>query len=259
MIKYLLVFSLCFSFSVLAKTKCMLIVEEDRVLYQAGECEVRHAPNSTFKIAISLMGFDEGILVDETHPELPYQTGYVDWVETWKQPHNPRNWLQNSCVWYSWFVTKHLGIEKLASYLKAFNYGNQDLSGDVGKNNGITHAWLSSSLEISPSEQVVFLKKLISNQLPISQHAQTQTKEILWVETLPNSWSLYGKTGSGNVLSTDRTEKLDLQTGWFVGWLQKDDRKIVFAHYIEDETPQSSYAGPRAKSIAREQLIQLIS
>ncbi|ASX27927.1 hypothetical protein BA173_03570 [Rickettsia sp. MEAM1 (Bemisia tabaci)] len=53
-----------------------------------------------------------------------------------------------------------------------FSYGNQDTSGDKGKNNGLTNAWLSSSLEISPEEQIAFLQKLAADQLPVSLKAQ---------------------------------------------------------------------------------------
>ncbi|WP_373369869.1 penicillin-binding transpeptidase domain-containing protein, partial [Klebsiella aerogenes] len=31
-----------------------------------------------------------------------------------------------------------------------FEYGNQDVSGDSGKHNGLTQSWLMSSLTISP-------------------------------------------------------------------------------------------------------------
>lgn len=43
-----------------------------------GDCASRYAPCSTFKIAISLMGYEEGLLVDKTHPKLPFKEGYVD-------------------------------------------------------------------------------------------------------------------------------------------------------------------------------------
>ena len=59
------------------------------------------SPCSIFKIAISLMGFDSGILLDDTHPTCDFKPGYVDCLERWKQPHNPKMWLANSCVWYS--------------------------------------------------------------------------------------------------------------------------------------------------------------
>lgn len=133
-------------------------------------------------------------------------------------PQTPKDWMKNSYVWYSQVITKELGIEKFRDYVIKFDYGNHDISGDKGKNNGLTNAWLSSSLEISPEEQLTFLQKLAENKLPVSVKAQEMTKNILFIEDFVDGWKLYGKTGSGNKLSQDRTIKLkDKQIGWFVG------------------------------------------
>lgn len=56
-------------------------------------------------------------------------------------------------------------------YIRLFEYGNQDVSGDTGMHNGLMNAWLSSSLAISPKEQNHFLNKLVTNTLPISADA----------------------------------------------------------------------------------------
>lgn len=210
---------LLFNTSSLADTKCFLVKENDKIIKQEGDCASRYAPCSTSKIAISLMGYEEGLLVDETHPELPFKEGYVDWLDRWKQPHNSTTWMQNSCVWYSQVLTQKLGMSKFKDYVIKFNYGNQNVSGDKGKNNGLTNSWLSSSLEISPEEQVVFLQNLIDNKLPISLKSHEMTKNILFVEELPSGWKLYGKTGNGSQLNKNRTKKLDLQKdGLLVGF-----------------------------------------
>lgn len=43
------------------------------VLVQRGDCAQRVTPASTFKIAISLMGYDAGFLKDEHQPTLPFR------------------------------------------------------------------------------------------------------------------------------------------------------------------------------------------
>lgn len=242
----------------LARTACFLAKENNKVIISEGDCESRHAPCSTFKIAISLMAYNEGSLIDETHPELPFKEGYTDWIDNWKQPHNPRLWMKNSCVWYSQILTQQLGISKFKEYVTKFSYGNLDVSGDKGKNNGLTNSWLSSSLEISPEEQTVLLQKLLDNNLPISIKSQEMTKSILFVEDLPDGWKLYGKTGNGFLLNQDRTQKLDRQIGWFIGWIQKDNRTIIFAHYIEDDDKKDTYASIRAKAATKEKLMKLV-
>lgn len=242
----------------MAETKCFLVSEAGKVIKQEGECKTRHAPCSTFKIAISLMGFDDGFLIDETHPELPFKEGYDDWLEIWKQPHNPTSWIQNSNIWYSQVITQHLGMQKFKDYLAKLNYGNQDASGDKGLANGLTHSWLSSSLQISPEEQTTFLNGLINSTLLVDAKAQAKTRNILFVDDLNNGWKLYGKTGSGYLLNEDGRQNKNKPMGWFVGWVEKGDRHIVFAHYIEDNERQETYSGPRAKVIAKEKLMEIL-
>lgn len=242
----------------LAEKQSFLAKEENRIIQQEGDCKSRHAPCSTFKIPISLMSYNEALLIDETQPELPFKEGYVDYIENWKQPHHPALWLKHSCVWFSQVLTQQIGMKKFREYVAKFDYGNMDVSGDKGQNNGLTRAWLSSSLEISPEEQVAFLQKLLDNKLPVSLKSLEMTRAILFVEDLPNGWKLYGKTGSGSLLNQDRTHKLDIQMGWFVGWIQNDKHTITFAQYLEDEEKSDTYGGPRAKTYAKEKLIHLI-
>ena len=230
---------------------CFLAMENGKAIEQNGNCKARHTPCSTFKIAISLMGYDQEILIDETHPKMAFKVDYTDGTQIWKQPHNPASWIKYSVVWYSQLITKELGLEKFNSYIKKFDYGNQDISGDKGKNNGLMESWLSSSLQISPKEQVQFLQKLLDNKLPVSAKAHEMTKNILFAEELPDGWKLYGKTGSCDL--QDRRK----QTGWFVGWVQKENRKIIFANYLEDQEKLDYSGGKMAKEQAYKRLIEL--
>lgn len=68
----------------MADTKSFMVKKDDQVILCEGDCESRHAPCSTFKIAISLMGYNEGLLEDQTHPELPFKKGYDDYIDSWK-------------------------------------------------------------------------------------------------------------------------------------------------------------------------------
>lgn len=258
--KWVLVFSLgcMLSVSALVQAQCFILSDGNKIIKQEGDCESRHAPCSTFKIAISLMGYNEKILIDEDHPELPFKEGYDAWLEKWKQPHTPKLWMKNSCIWFSRVVTQKTGMEKFKSYLKAFDYGNQDASGDKGKNNGITNAWLSSSLEISPKEQIIFIQRLLNNQLPVSAYSQKMTRTILSVEDLPKGWKMHGKTGSGVLLSPDRMSKTEIQIGWYVGWIEKEGRVITFVQYREDDRVQETFAGPRVLEDTRMKLIKFI-
>ncbi|HHM2288181.1 TPA: class D beta-lactamase [Legionella pneumophila] len=251
---------LLFCVSAWAQRTCFLATEKQTVLKREGnDCNQRYSPASTFKIALSLMGFDSGILKDELHPEWPYKKEYELYLNVWKYPHNPRTWIRDSCVWYSQALTRQLGMKRFKGYIDAFHYGNQDASGDKGQNNGLTHAWLSSSLAISPIEQIQFLQKIIHKKLPVSQKAYTMTKNIMYIQELPGGWKLYGKTGTGRQLTKDKSQKFPLQHGWFVGWIEKDDRVITFAKHIADSKENNTFASFRAKNDALIQLFNLIN
>jgi len=258
--KTILFFSsiLLFSTPAMAETTCFLAKENNQILKQEGsDCKIRYAPESTFKITLSLMGYDAGILQDEMRPEWPFKEDYDLFINVWKGPHNPRTWMRDSCVWYSQVLTQKLGMNKFKDYISKFDYGNQDLSGDKGKNNGLTNAWLSSSLQISPEEQTAFLKKLVDNQLPISSKSHAMTKKIMFVQELPGGWKLYGKTGNGRQLDKDGL-KTALQHGWFVGWIEKNDRVVLFASHITDDKKQAVFASFRARNEALIKLWHLI-
>ncbi len=246
------------STQVLASDGCFLANENGEILKSEGDCSTRYSPCSSFKIALAIMGYDAEILKDEKHPEWPFKSEYEAYLESWKDPQNPTSWMKNSCVWYSQVLTQKLGMKKFHDYVKKFNYGNQDISGDKGQNNGLTNSWLSSSLEISPEEQTIFLNKLLTNKLPVSKYAQNMTRNIIYVQDLHHGWKLYGKTGSGYLLNKDRTQKLEIKHGWFIGWISKGDKKIIFASHIVDDKKEPGHAGPRAREQALVKLLKLI-
>jgi beta-lactamase class D len=239
--------------------ECFIASKNNKLIHVEGDCDKRYPPCSTFKIAISLMGFDSGILIDETHPTWDFKSGYVDWLERWKQPHNPKMWLANSCVWYSQVITKKLGEKQFSEYTHRFEYGNQDTSGDKGMNNGLTNCWLSSSLAISPKEQIHFLNKLVTKTLPVSLDAQEKTKNIMYQETLPSGWELYGKTGNGSQLDADGKKIKGRQVGWFVGFVRKGEKVITFVQLIADEDKQDTHASWRAKAVLKDRINPVLS
>jgi beta-lactamase class D len=213
------------------------------VLKQEGECDRRVPPASTFKIPIALMGYDAGFLKDENNPTLPFKEGYPDWIESWRTDTDPAAWMKNSVVWYSQQVAQALGKEKFEGYVTAFGYGNADVSGDKGKDNGLTRSWLSLSLRISPFEQIDFLSKLVGRKLPVSTHAYEMTEAILTEYELPDGWTVRGKTGAGFPVKADGTPDRRRPIGWYVGWARKGDRTVVFARMKANSEPQKMSPG----------------
>ncbi|MEW9807871.1 class D beta-lactamase [Mesorhizobium sp. ZMM04-5] len=251
---------LAFAGSARADTICTVLADpaSGKVLSQDGECDRRVPPASTFKIPISLMGYDAGFLQDATAPRLPFKQGYPDWRESWRTDIDPTSWMRESVVWYSQQFTQALGKEAFARYVEAFDYGNHDVSGDRGKDNGLTRSWLSSSLRISPLEQVGFLARVTGRTLPLEARAYEMTEAILGRHDLANGWTVRGKTGAGFSVKPDGTPDRQRPFGWYVGWASRDGRTIVFARLVERSAPQKMSPGLGARDAMLEELPSLL-
>lgn len=214
----------------------------NEVVHAVGDLDEQVSPYSTFKIVLSLMGYDTGILQDRETPIWGFQEGYESDLSAWKTSQNPLSWIKCSCVWYSKILGLQMGQKALQSYLASFEYGNQDLSGGIPNPGPISPAWIGSSLKISPREQVAFLQKMIQGQLSISQYALQMTKALIFREELANDWQLYGKLGGGD--SSD-----GLEYGWFVGWLEKEENFFPFAYLTYDQKIEYIQIVPRVKQL----------
>ena len=234
-----------------ASQQCFIAKENGKILVNEGDCKTKYGPQSTFKIALSLIGFDSGILKSESNPSWSLPKGTDPYINICKGDHNPRTWMRDSCLWYSKILTSKLGMKKFDNYVTKFSYGNMDLS------RGLTEAWVSSSLKISPDEQTEFLQKIVDHKLSLSHKSYEKTKKIMFIQELGGGWMLYGKTGNGNQVNKE-DKKIDLQQGWFVGYIEKGKRIVVFASHIADSEKQSSFASMRAKNEALLKLWNII-
>lgn len=204
----------------------------------SNRCSQRIAPDSTFKIALSLMAFNEGITNQDTIFKWNGEKGVLP---THDQDQTPQTWLKYSVVWVSQQITSQLGLRRIKGYLADFNYGNQDFSGDVGKNNGLQYAWLSSSLKISALEQLNFLNAMLSDKLQINKKAITNTKRNMYQGKLENGADYYGKTGSGRHGHNEReTNPSQLRDGWFVGFIEMGSQQYIFVSNLTDKEIQTS-------------------
>lgn len=200
-------------------------------------CSQRIAANSTFKVPLSLMAFDDGLIKQDTTFKW---NGEKQFLKMHESDQTPATWMQNSVVWVSQELSPKLGEDKLKRYLAAFHYGNQDISGDPGKNNGLTHSWLGSSLKISGEEQLNFLKAMLNNQLGIKSEAISDTKKNMQLGKLENGADLYGKTGSGRHGRNERLENPSKKRdGWFVGFVEKDNNQYIFVSNLTDKVDQT--------------------
>ena len=237
-----------FASAAFASPTCTLIADAETgaEILRQGSCDERIAPQSTFKLPLALMGYQSGILTDAHNPLWPYRSHYKSWDADWKKkPTDPTSWLGDSVVWYSRLLVRHMGHAKLQAGVDSFEYGNRDISGTPGFHESLPEpVWVDSSLQISPVEQIAFLRKVATRQLP---RISPQTYDKM-TEALPSfdtgGWTVHGKPGTGYQPGAGKTRK---QFGWFVGWATKDNRTIVFARLVKDDAKRDDIAGLRVR------------
>ena len=216
-----------------ALLSCTVVADQasGAVLVREGTCDQRFAPMSTFKVPLAVMGFDAGILKSASEPVWAIMPEYAPSKREMAFPEvDPTSWEENSIVWFSKHLTTLLGEADFARYVAAFGYGNADVSG------GLTTAWLMSSIQISPDEQVAFLRRMLDHGLPVSATAIDLTEAIIPVFPA-GDWTVHGKTGAGRLPDAPGAKGEARPLGWFVGWADRDGRRVVFARMMVADGP----------------------
>jgi len=181
--------------------------------YNKTRAEARFIPASTFKIPHALIALDTNVVKD------PRQVFAWDGVKReiaeWNKAQTLRTAMKYSVVPVFQEFARNIGSERMRDFLKKFQYGNMDISGDIER------FWLDGGkLAISPIEQVDFLVKLFKDELPVSRESQWIVKDILVTEATKN-YVLRSKTGMASGI------------GWWVGWVETDDDVYFFACNID--------------------------
>jgi beta-lactamase class D len=213
---------------------CFILYDEQdgRTTRQPSEaCSTRTTPASTFKIPHALAALDAGI-VSGAHDTLVYDGSPLPF-DRWKHDHDLASAMRDSVVWYFQRIAERMGIEREREYLRTFDYGNQDASGPL------TSFWLGDSLQVSPEEQLTFLRRFFEGRLPVREDATRTVREILvqpegrivnaagehsFAAPWPEGTTLYAKTGSG--------EDQGRRVVWLVGRVERGDRAWVFVSCV---------------------------
>jgi beta-lactamase class D len=227
-----------------------LKTEKFEEIHNEKRCHERFPAASTFKVALSVMAFDTGILKDESNPVYKWNKVPTP-LENWNKDQTPTTWMRESVVWMSQEITPKIGMKKIEQYLSDFQYGNQDMTA------GLKYAWLTpapfikepmqNSLKISGFEQVNFLAKLWRGELKASKESQLMTLKIMTHDKSSRGSELIGKTGSGF-----KDENYDLRLGWFVGVLKKEQTEYIVILNFSDiqKQPAGIFGGREAKETA---------
>jgi beta-lactamase class D len=223
---------------VTAKTiDCIIVKHGEKILIQEGEnCNTPYSPNSSFKIPLAVMGFESGILKTAHNPiwKPRKPVTFLKYYHDGEQ--SPSSWMRFSMPWYSQILTQKIGIKKFQEYINRMNYGNKDISGDKGQNNGLTDSWLSSSLKITPMQQIEFIERLAKNELQFSKESQVKAIDLtkLMEAGSWNGWNLHGKTGSSDL------DKINVREGYFIGFAQKNAEIISYVIHMSGEIGDKS-------------------
>jgi len=173
-------------------------------------------PASTFKIPNSIIGLEIGILRDE-------QTVFK-WNENkrafsiWEKDLSLKEAFQKSCVPCYQELARKIGTKRMNKNLKKLKFGKMDVNSE-----NIGNFWLIGNSKISPFQQIDFLNRFYNKQLPISNQTRETLKEIMRIEQNDN-YVLSGKTG---LTISEKKE-----TGWFVGYIEKEEKTFYFATKI---------------------------
>ncbi|MEM8906806.1 MAG: class D beta-lactamase [Bacteroidota bacterium] len=174
-------------------------------------------PASTYKIPHTMIALETGVV--ESDRSVFTWDGQPRAIKAWEQDLNLRDAFQVSCVPCYQEVAKKIGVQNMNHYLQAFNYGHIQVD-----SSNLDHFWLVGGARISPFEQIDFLRRFYTRQLPISPRTDQLMRQIAWIETT-ESYRISGKTG----WSTDQNQN----NGWFVGFLEKEERVYYFATNIK--------------------------
>lgn len=193
----------------------------DRVyVYNIPRNSTPYCPASTFKIFNSLVGLETNLI-----PDIDYVIqwdGVTRWNPDWNHDMDMQEAFKVSNVPYYQKVAEKIGRDTMQFYLDTVEYGNKKIG------NELTTFWLDNSLQISPDEQLGFIKKLYFDKLPFSARSQRLVRSMMLQEE-NKQYKLYYKTGTA--------EQKDNYLCWLLGFFEKIehettvDTKIPVTHY----------------------------
>ena len=188
---------------------------------------------STFKILNSLIALEAGAIASDL--ALLTWDGIPRMLPPCNQDLNLREAYKHSAVWFYQVLARRVGYAEIKQLIKNANYGNQN----VGDPADIDQFWLNGNLQITPQEQVSFLRRLYENDLPFSERSLALVKDIMIAEKTPN-YTLRAKTGWYGFGQADKQ-----QIGWYVGYVETPDNVYFFATNLDLKTEKQG--GDRLK------------
>ncbi|WGH76919.1 class D beta-lactamase [Tenacibaculum tangerinum] len=179
-------------------------------------CTKGNLPASTFKIPNSIIALETGVVKNDS--TIFKWNGESRYLKVWEQDLTLQQAFQYSCVPCYQEVARKIGVERMKTSLAELNFGSMDVH-----EANLDNFWLQGKSKISQLEQIDFLKRLYTSELPISKRTDSIIKKMM-VLSKNNAYVLRGKTGwsiRGNE-----------NNGWFVGYVSVKNNVYFFATNI---------------------------
>ncbi len=175
-------------------------------------------PASTFKIVSTIIALETGVALDENQPILWDSIPRA--IRSWNQDHTLSSAFSASCVPCFQHLVGQIGLLPMQDWVRKLDYGKMDI-----QQANLTNFWLRGQSEITPYQQLDFLKRLVQNELPLKPSTYTKINKIMTMVDDSTGIVIKGKTGMAI---------LDGQNiGWFVGLLERSDgERFVFVNNI---------------------------
>lgn len=214
--------------------ECMLIEALDGSFHynsDMAECSHATAPASTFKIPHALIALETGVVSD---PQAVVTWDGTDYPNAlWKQDHSLESAIQWSALWFFQRTAALIGNARMLDGLLRLEYSRDSFDGDL------TRFWLDGDLQVTPEEQLRFLRQLAANELPVRQAHMDAVKRAMLMPAgkvtlaagshplllqVPGLGGVYAKTGNAAVEGEN--------VSWLVGFLEVRGRTYVFASRV---------------------------
>lgn len=182
----------------------------------------RFSPASTFKIMNTLISLDEKAISGKD--DVLKWDGRTYDVPDWNRDQTLESAFKVSCEWCFQRLARRVGAEKYLNYLHKSAYGKLHEPFEE------TAFWLDGSLQISPIEQVNFLKKVHLRTLPFSASSYETLQGLMLVEQTP-AFTMWAKTGWAGMARW--ATKVKPQVGWYVGYVETPKDIWFFATNIQ--------------------------
>lgn len=216
------------------------------ILSDSADSKLETLPASTFKIINLLIALETHVIHDEN--DLIKWVGRPDTVRYGYRPDiyrdmTVREAFELSAGWVFLELAKRIGRERYRQYLTKAHYGNGKLS-ESGPD-----FWNFGVFGVSPINQVNFLKAVYEAWVPFSRRNLEILKQVMVTEKMA-TYTLRSKTGW--------TREGGLDTGWWVGYVERKDNVYFFAtRLLKSRQTVNPDFGECRKEITRQILRQL--